>query len=150
MTTNDFDNLVELVDQIIGVKLCTFMTFDPVTRLASRTHTNMPKAYPVAGTKPIEDNAWTRQVLDNGEVFVANDLESIAKVFPDAELISSLGCASVINLPVKHNQQVMGTLNCLHEANHYTDFRIALAVKLDEPLHDFYQAHVHSASKPNS
>ena len=40
-------------------------------------------------------------------------------VFADHELILSLGCGSVLNLPVTENNQTLGTINLLHEAGWY-------------------------------
>ena len=43
----------------------------------------------------VEDR-WSRR----REPFLANTIEAIAEVFPDHELIKSLGCASVVNVPI--------------------------------------------------
>lgn len=48
-------------------------------------------------------------------------------MFPDHELIQSLGCESCLNLPIIINGQLRGTLNCLHNAGHYTPDRVAAA-----------------------
>ena len=42
---------------------------------------------------------------------MANTKEDLAKIFFDHELIWSLGCGSVINLPIVIGGQVVGTLN---------------------------------------
>ena len=73
------------------------------------------------------------QVEGRHETFVANTIEEIAAVFPDHELIQSLGCESCLNLPIVVAGQVMGTLNCLHEAGHYTADRVAAADTLKQP-----------------
>ena len=64
------------------------------------------------------------------KTFVANTIEEIAEVFPDHELIRSLGCESCLNLPIFINGEMRGTLNCLHEAGHYTPERVAAAETL--------------------
>jgi len=46
-------------------------------------------------------------------------------VFFDHALIASLGCDSVLNLPVVHGECVLGTLNLLHEADWYGEEDIA-------------------------
>lgn len=128
-----FRGLEELTDDTIGVRLFTMLTFDAETRLARRIFSNMPEAYPVSGTKPMKDNDWTRTVLDRGEVFVANDAAGLAEVFFDHELIVSLGCESVLNLPILAGGAVLGTLNCLHGPGHYTPERTAAAGVLCVP-----------------
>ncbi|MEP3279818.1 MAG: GAF domain-containing protein [Stappiaceae bacterium] len=125
--------LERLVDQIIGVKLFTLMEIDHANGVARRTFSNMPEAYPAGGEKPIERNAWTEHVEARRETFVANSIQEIAAVFGDFELIQSLGCESCLNLPIVVAGQVVGTLNCLHEAGHYTPERIAAAQTLKQP-----------------
>ena len=51
-------------------------------------------------------------------------------VFPDFELIRSLGCESALNLPVVVAGRVIGTVNLLHEEGYYTDERVAAAANL--------------------
>ena len=128
-----FRALEELAEATIGVRLFTLMTFDAEARVARRIYSNMPDAYPVSGIKPIEDNDWTRTVLDRAEVFVANDAEGLARVFFDHDLIVSLGCESVLNLPVLAGGAVLGTLNCLEGPGHYTPERVATSSVLRLP-----------------
>ena len=125
--------LFRLADNLIGARLFTLTRVDAGARQVRRIHTNMPDAYPLSGTKPIGDDPWTRQVLGRHEVFVANDIEAIAEVFFDHALIASLGCESAINIPVTVAGQVLGTINCLHAAGHYTPERVARAESLKLP-----------------
>jgi hypothetical protein len=120
-----------LVADTIGIKLFTLMEVDPERELAWRSHTNMPGAYPLKGEKPFPKNRWAEIVEQNGETFVAHSINEIAEVFPDHELIQSLGCESCLNLPIFIAGQLRGTLNCLHEAGHYTPDRVAAAETLD-------------------
>jgi len=125
-----FMALEKLVDQTIGVKLFTLMEIDRQRGVARRSYSNHPDAYPVLGEKPIQVNAWTAMVQDRQETFVANSMEEIAAVFPDHELIQSLGCESCLNLPIVVGGHVIGTLNCLHHAGHYTAARVLAANSL--------------------
>lgn len=128
-----FDALWHMTEERVGVKLFTLMSFDAETGVAARFYSNMPDAYPVSGTKPVNTTDWSRQVLAEHRTFVANDIEAIAEVFYDHELIKSLGCESVINVPIVIDGSVAGTINCLHEAGFYTDDRIAAAEALKLP-----------------
>lgn len=114
----------------VGFRLFTVMTSDPVRGEASRLHSSDPAAYPVSGRKPIVPNRWTATVLDARQAFVANTIEEIATVFPDHELIASLGCGSVVNVPVVVGGAVIGTANILHEADWFTAERVAAAMAL--------------------
>ena len=46
--------------------------------------------------------------------------------FADHELIISLGLESIVNLPVRWQGQVLGTLNLLHGPGYYSDASVAL------------------------
>lgn len=128
-----FKALEELVDSTIGVKLFTLMEIDHAKGVARRNYTNQPDAYPVSGEKPIQKNHWTEQVQNRQETFVANSIEEISEVFPDYELIQSLGCESCLNLPIVVGGSVIGTLNCLNKADHYTSERVMAAQTLKQP-----------------
>ena len=128
-----FQAIEALVAERIGVKLFTIMTLDRAAGLARRHYSNMPEAYPPSGAKPMEPNAWAARVIEGQQMFVANTIEEIAAVFGDHELIQSLGCESCLNIPLVVNGQAIGTLNCLHEAGHYTPERVAAAESLKEP-----------------
>lgn len=125
--------LTRLVDETIGVKLFTTMEIDRARGVARRNFSNMPEAYPVSGEKPLNPNRWSEKVEGRHETFVANTIDEIGEVFPDHELILSLGCESCINIPVVIGGQVVGTLNCLHEAGHYTPERVAASEQLKLP-----------------
>lgn len=127
-----FKALERLVNETIGVTLFTLMEIDHDKRVARRNYTNMPKAYPVSGEKPMQHNRWSDQVEVRHETFVANTIEEIADVFPDADLIASLGCGSCMNVPIVVAGRVLGTLNCLNVAGHFTPERIAAAETLKE------------------
>lgn len=127
-----FKALETQVQETIGVKLFTTMVIDYDRGVVKRNYTNMPDAYPVSGEKPMRENAWSEQVQGRFETFVANSIEEIAEVFPDYELIQSLGCESCLNLPIVINGAVLGTLNCLHDAGYYTPERVAAAETLKQ------------------
>lgn len=119
-----FKALYELVNNLVGIKLFTMTTFDIPNATAERIFSNMPNEYPISGIKPIIKSDWTEIVLDKGEDFVANNINDIAKVFSDYEIIDNLGCQSVINLPVIVDGNLLGTMNCLHEENYFTTRKI--------------------------
>ncbi len=128
-----FKALERMVQDTIGARLFTLMEINYDRRVVRRNYSNMPEAYPVSGEKPFHENEWTEIVQNRHQTFVANSIEEIAEVFSDHELIRSLGCESCINIPVVIRGQVIGTLNCLHEAGHYTPNRVAASETLKEP-----------------
>ena len=125
--------LEALTKSLVGVKLFTIMTSDTTDKVSERIYSNMPDVYPVSGTKPYNDTHWSDITLNQKRTFVANSIEDIAAVFDDHELIQSLGCESVINVPIIVDGEVIGTLNCLHDKDFYTEDRIAAAEALKLP-----------------
>lgn len=117
--------LEELTAATVGHKLFTVMTVDMAAGLARRAYTSHPAEYPVSGTKPIHHDDWFEIVHTQRKSFIANTIDDIAKVFPDYELIASLGCGSVWNLPVVLKGELVATINMLHAEGHYSKERIA-------------------------
>lgn len=128
-----FDSLCALTQELVGAKLFTIMTSDRAQRVNARVYSNMPDAYPVSGTKPANETDWSRRVIGEKKTFVANDIEDIKAVFDDWELIRSLGCESVMNVPILIDGEVAGTINCLDAAGHYTPERVEAAEVLKLP-----------------
>ena len=116
-----------LSQAVVGHRLFTVMMVDMAAGLARRAYTDHPQDYPVSGTKPIQPNRWFDIVHGEKRSFVANTIAEIAEVFPDHELIASLGCGSVLNLPVVLDGELAATINMLHEAHWYTPERVAIA-----------------------
>ena len=114
----------------IGTRLFTVMAVDMARGVARRVYSGRPDVYPVLGEKPLTASRWTEVVLDRQETFAANTIQDIAQVFPDHDLILSLGCESCLNLPIVIGGRLRGTLNCLDVAGHYTSDRVALAQTL--------------------
>jgi GAF domain-containing protein len=125
--------LGRLAEEVTGARLVTLMASDPATGEAERIFSNMPGPYPVSGRKPMNPTHWSRTVLEEKRVFVANSIEEIAEVFPDHPLILSLGCESVMNLPAIVGGEVLGTVNCLAGPGHFTPERLAAAEALRLP-----------------
>jgi hypothetical protein len=126
--------LQNYVDAQVGAKLFTVMTVDMERLLAQRVYTNDPIAYPLSGTKPITLDRWFDIVHRQQKMFVANTIAEIADVFPDHEKIWSLGCGSVVNLPVIIEGELAATINFLHEEHYYKPERIRLiSSQLSEP-----------------
>ena len=125
-----FAALETWVQQDVGAVISSASVFDLAAGKSRRITTNQPDIYPVSGLKDIIQNAWTAQVLDRRKSFVANTLDEIATVFPDHPIIGSLGCGSVINMPVFLGGRFMGTVNILHQPGYYTPDRVAKLLAL--------------------
>lgn len=119
-----FGALQALVQATVGAKLFTFMTVDMEAEVARRAYTSDAANYPTSGTKPIRYDNWFDIVHKERQYFVANTIADIAKVFPDYELINSLGCQSVVNMPVVIGGELVGTVNMLDVEGYYTPERV--------------------------
>lgn len=126
MTADDtFAALHRAADSACGAKLFTVTVLDRTAGLARRVYSSHPDDYPVTGTKPMGSSAWTEQVIGRGEVFVANGTDGFAPYFSDHALINSLGCEAAMNIPVRDGELVVGTVNILDAAGHFTQARAA-------------------------
>ncbi len=129
-----------LSETLVGAKLFTVLTVDWDNERAGRVFTSHPEAYPVAGTKPLHYDSWFDVVHRERRPFVANTIAEIAKVFPDHDVIWSLGCGSVVNLPIEIAGEMVGTINLLHAENFYTPERVAMTETLRLPAKTAYLA----------
>ena len=112
---------------VIGHKLFTVLLHHARARESERHYTNQPAAYPVGGRKPVTASPWTERLFVERQPYIGRSAEDIRTVFFDHELISSLGCASVLNVPVVWNGRTLGTINLLHEAGWYEDTDVPVA-----------------------
>lgn len=113
---------------VLGHKLFTILRWHADRGESERLFTNQPAAYPVGGRKPLNPTAWSRQVLEERRPYIGRTAEDIRAHFFDHELIASLGCASILNLPVVWNGRVLGTLNLLHEARWYDERHVPVGL----------------------
>lgn len=129
-----------LVRSTVGVNLFTVMTMDLDAMEARRVFTSDEDKYPVTGTKEITKDRWYNHVVTEEKTFVANTLEDIATVFPDAKLVGSMGLGSVVNIPIRENGTLVATVNISDAEHHYTPERVAFCEQhLATPCKDTYE-----------
>ncbi|RZN12906.1 GAF domain-containing protein [Bradyrhizobium genosp. SA-3] len=114
-----FSALDDALKSAIGHKLFTILTYDGDSGEAARVYSNLPGPYPTGGRKRLAPGPWTEVVLDRGEAYIGRTQDDLRNVFPDHELIASLGCESVLNMPVRWRGRTLGSLNLLHESGWY-------------------------------
>ena len=128
--------LHQKAEEAVGAKLFTIMVLDNEAGLARRAYTSHPTDYPATGSKPMRQDRWSEQVIDNHKPFIANSTEGFSDVFSDHPLINSLGCESVLNVPVIEHHKVVGTVNFLDTKDHFTPDRVATLQSLVAANHD--------------
>jgi len=109
----------------LGTRLFTVTALDEAALLHRRLYTSHPVEYPASGTKPLEKDGWYDACVAARQTFVANTPPEFARYFFDHALITSLGLGSCINVPVADGGPVLGTVNLLAEAGHFTPARLA-------------------------
>ena len=145
-----FGFVVRLVDETIGSKLTTATLFDVPAGRLRRVYTQNAEAYPVGGYKPIPANKWTDILIDRHEIYAALSIKAIAEDFFDWQLIQSLGCESIVNLPIVVGGETVGAVNLLHEAGYYTAERLARAGELFPFATMAYLAQLHAERRTDA
>lgn len=78
-----------------------------------RIWSSEPGAYPVGGGKTKTRTPWTRQLLEQGEVFVGEGDAALARVFDDHARIAALDLHAVVNVPIRREGRCVATFNVL-------------------------------------
>jgi GAF domain-containing protein len=122
---NEVDAVFHAVDALaqraIGHRLFTIMRLHAATQEVERLYSSLPDSYPVSGRKPKQGTPWGEQVLDRGEIFVANSRDEVRAAFADYELIFGLGIGAIMNVPIRFRGRSLGTMNICHKAGHFTE-----------------------------
>jgi hypothetical protein len=78
------------------------------------------------------------QVLDRGEIFIANLQNDVRAAFADYKVIFSLGIGAIMNVPVRFRSRSLGTMNICSEPGWFTEADYApgrlMATLLAPPL----------------
>ncbi len=110
-----------VVARTIGHRLFTISRFDPDSMELERVYSSDPAAYPVGGRKQKGGTPWSGMILRDGEIFLGHDHDAIRGAFDDHEKIIALGLGSIINVPVRRGDTVLGTMNSTHREGWYTE-----------------------------
>jgi GAF domain-containing protein len=82
-------------------------------------------AYPVGGGKTKTRTPWTRQLLEQGQVFIGEGDAALAQVFDDHARIASLSLHSVVNVPLLRDGRCVATFNVLGSRPAWTAGEVA-------------------------
>jgi hypothetical protein len=115
----------------VGVRLFTVLAWVGERGALHRVYTNDPVAYPLSEEKVMQRNApWIADVVVSQRTYLGRDPAAVAEVFSDHELISSLGCGAVINVPVVDGGRTLGVLNLLDAEGIYDEAAVAAVLPL--------------------
>lgn len=128
---SDLSSFFAIVDStaqtLIGHRLFTILVLDNQSMDVERLYSSQPDTYPAGGRKKMKDTDWGRRLLLDGEYYIGRTEDDIREYFPDHETIIGMGLASILNMPIRRGGQTLGTINLLHEANHYSDNHVPAA-----------------------
>ncbi len=125
-----FNALDAALAALIGHTLFTILLYDGVTNESARIYSNMPAKYPTGAKKPLSGGRWVETVLTRGDAFIGRTRDDLRAVFGDHELIASLGCESVLNVPVRWRGRTLASLNLLHAEGWYRAEHVPLTQSL--------------------
>ena len=123
-----FAYMLEGLNRDTGSGLTTASIYDLDAMRSRRVHSDDPEAYPIGNFKRLDRNLYFATVIESGAPFASTTIEEIAEVFFDWEKIRDLGFESNMNLPALANGRVIGTVNLLGPAGHFTPERVAAAL----------------------
>lgn len=144
--TVDFTAVEAAARREVGIRLFTVLAWDDGRGALHRVHTSHPSEYPTGGEKVFSRDApWIRQVVLEQQPYLGPDRAAVADVFSDHELIATLGCGAVVNVPVVDGGRTLGVLNLLDAEGCYGDDSVAAALPLAElavePLRQWHAEH---------
>ena len=125
-----FRALDAAMDAVIGHTYITILLYHADLQEIERLYSSNLDAYPVAGRKDVPDSAWTEKLLIKQECYIGYDANDIKKYFFDHELIHSLGCDAILNVPVVYDSVTLGTVNLVHEEGWYEESNTEMALTL--------------------
>ncbi|SCO82517.1 uncharacterized protein FRV6_06730 [Fusarium oxysporum] len=122
------------VSAIFPNQLFTISVYDQATDTTCRLYTTRNDVQPLGARKKVTQSAWSKQVLQDGKQFYGQSIEKIKKSFSEWEFLSTIGCESVLNTPVRNNATgaIVGTLNILGESHAFDESLVKLAVVLGQ------------------
>lgn len=102
-----------------GHRLLTVLVYFEARGESQRAYSSQPLQYPVGGRKTLGQAPRMRKVLASGQPYLGAGRQDIVDNFADHALLLSMGCESIVNMPVLWGEWVLGTVNLLHAEGHY-------------------------------
>lgn len=99
----DWASIHHTIEQEVGVTLFTVLRFTEGGAVMERIYSSHADEYPVGGTKQVATQVspdWVAACRDSGEPFLGVTPADLDRIFDDASMIKSLGCGSILNVPI--------------------------------------------------
>ena len=111
-----------------GVTLFTISIVTADRHFVTRAYTSHEEVYPLGGLKPVG------AVDPNAPTAYHPNRAAIVAVFPEQELILSLGGSAGINVPVVENGELIAAVNFVHDENVYSPAAVVEAEAITQAL----------------
>jgi hypothetical protein len=119
----------------MGVKLFTILAFTNGGQTLQRIYSSHPQQYPVGGLKDVVTDVaadWVTRCRDEQAPYFGATREDVRRIFTDSALIESLGCGSIINVPIVRHGVSIGALNILDAEGTYSGADVEKAMVIAE------------------
>ncbi len=111
---------------LVGHKVFTVLLHCPDERQFRRVYSSHPEVYPPGGCFDSEASPLWPRLLSLGRPYIGRTAADIRRTFLSHAVILSLGCESVLNMPVRWQGRTLGALNLLHERHWYSEADVPL------------------------
>ena len=108
-----WDVVSGFLEAAFGHRLFTALLYLEEHRLMKRLYTSDESISPLGGFKATGNGPWSRHVLEQGRLYVASNEDDVRSVFSEAPMLIGRGLQSALNIPVRHEGRVIGSLNLL-------------------------------------
>ena len=123
-----FRTLDHALQHSMGHRLLTLLRIDTDQAWCERVYTSRPDAFAPSGRKSLDAAPQMRRVLAAGRPLIVDGEAAVRAAFPDHERILALGCACVLNVPVRWHGHTVAQLNLLDAAGAYAEPEATLAL----------------------
>ena len=123
-------HLEDLAKRAAKTLMCSSFTVMKLSKnleFVQRVFTSDNDVFPLSDIKPTEPNPWFEHVIGRSEIFVANNPQEMGGQFKDLDKMLALGFAAVMNVPVRHDGNVVAIINLLAPQDHFNDQRLSSA-----------------------
>lgn len=116
--------IAKTMQELFGYGLLTGLVYLKAQRLMRRIYTSDEQVSPLGGFKATGKGPWSLRVLDQGLPYVGRDEADIRTVFSEAEDLIARGLHAVLNVPIWHGGEVIGSVNMLGRRGAYDEVEI--------------------------
>ncbi|MFI8595385.1 GAF domain-containing protein [Microbacterium sp. NPDC078428] len=134
MSSLSLPQVAESATRRLGSILVTVTVLTPDGTEVSRVYTTHPEVYAVGGRKRLDPTQtspiWLEQVVAGQRPFLGADRDSVREFFFDWATIESLGCGAIVNTPVVHAGETIGSINFLGPDGSLDEDSVAIAQEI--------------------